>query len=95
MGPCNISCKVDRDITKGRVAFEQKVIKQGDKDILIITSIVSSSNITCINFLLLDAIEKINVPITFRQVSHLETNGLDGYTFFLASIVSQGLNAVI
>ena len=92
-GPCNISCKVDRDFLEERVAFEQKIIKQGNKEILIIESFVSSSNITCINSLLLDSLEKINIPISFRQVSHLVLDGIDGFSFYLASIVSQSINA--
>ena len=56
-------------------------------------SVSTTSNITCSNGFLLEASNKANVKISFRQVSHFKENGINGFSFFLASIISQTLNA--
>ena len=54
-GTSQILCSVDRDFTDKQIVFEQKSIKDGNTEILIIKSGISTSNITCSNVLLKDA----------------------------------------
>ena len=88
-----ITCKVDRDFSDKQVITEQKIIRDGFIEVLVLKSIVSTSKINCPNGFLLEASEKANVKISFRQVSHFKENGINGFSFFLASLISQTLSA--
>ncbi|MBR4260795.1 MAG: hypothetical protein IKQ33_02430, partial [Clostridia bacterium] len=92
-GSSEISCKIDRDFTQKQLVSEQKIVKDGLVEVLILKSVSTTSNITCSNGFLLEASNKANVKISFRQVSHFKENGINGFSFFLASFISQTLSA--
>ena len=83
-----IKCKVDREI-KDQLIFEQTLIKDGPDEIFIINS-YSGNNIQCSNGLALEAEEKLNVPVSFRQVSNFTPNEEnDGFSFYLAGLTTK------
>ena len=83
-----IKCKVDREI-KDQLIFEQTLIKDGPDEIFIINS-YSGNNIQCANGLALEAEEKLNVPVSFRQVSNFTPNEEnDGFSFYLAGLTTK------
>ena len=92
-GESQISCQVDRSIEESYVVIEQMIIKDGVEEIMNLEGISYNNNITCSNGLLSQAENKLGVQVSFRQVSHLELNGVNGFNFFLASFANQNLNA--
>ena len=91
-GDSELSCQIDRDIDNKTIIFEQIVIKDGPDEVLLIGSYSSENTLNCANGLLLQAEEKINVNVSFRQVSHLEPKeGNKGFKFFLAAFISRKL----
>jgi len=89
-GEKEISCKLDREV-EDKVMLEQIVIKDGLLEVLILGKVSSDGNVQCSNAVLLESEEKAKVKISFRQVSHFEKNGRNGFNFFLATFVSQSL----
>ena len=92
-GQSQISCQVDRSIDGTYIIFEQMVIKDGAEEIMNIEGFSSTDNITCANGLLDEAEKKLDVKVSFRQVSHLESNGVNGFNFFFAAFANANLNA--
>jgi hypothetical protein len=92
-GESQISCQVDRNIEGDFVVFEQTIIKDGPSEIMNIGGLASADNLTCANGLLGEAEKKLDVKVSFRQVSHLESNGVNGFNFFFAAFANANLNA--
>ena len=90
-GPNSISCQVDRNINNTKIVFEQIIIKDGSKEILNIGGISSKETISCKNGLLTEAEKKVDVNISFRQVSHLKFNGKNAFSFFLIALSSKNM----
>ena len=74
-----LECKLDRDLSDSML-IEQTVIKDGTKDLFILQSI-NEAGINCENSIVKEAEGKINVDISFRQVSTIRES-TDGLTFF-------------
>ena len=85
-----IKCQVDREIN-GQIIVEQTLIKDGPKEILNIGSIAPEENLTCLNGHLKEVEERIKKPVSFRQISHLKPNGKNGFSFFLATLLTQSM----
>ena len=85
-----IKCQVDREIN-GQIIVEQTIIKDGPEEILNIGSIAPEENLTCLNGHLKEVEERIKRPVSFRQISHLKPNGINGFSFFLATLLTQGM----
>ena len=83
-----IKCQVDREIN-GQIIVEQTIIKDGPEEILNIGSIAPEENLTCLNGHLKEVEERIKRPVSFRQISHLKPNGKNGFSFFLATLLTQ------
>ena len=83
-----IKCQVDREIN-GQIIVEQTIIKDGPEEILNIGSIAPEENLTCLNGHLKEVEERIKIPVSFRQISHLKPNGKNGFSFFLATLLTQ------
>ena len=92
-GPSEITCQVDRTIDNSNIVFEQNIIKDGPNEILNLAGIASEDVISCKNGLLIEVEKKLDVKISFRQVSHLEFNGKNGFSYFFAAFSSQSLTA--
>ena len=92
-GESQISCQVDRNIEGDFVVFEQTIIKDGPSEIMNMGGLASADNLTCANGLLGEAEKKLDVKVSFRQVSHLESNGVNGFNFFFAAFANANLNA--
>ena len=91
-GDSELSCQIDRDIDNKTIVFEQIIIKDGPDEVLLIGSYSSENALNCANGLFLQAEEKTNVNVSFRQVSHLEPReGNKGFKFFLAAFISKKL----
>ena len=90
-GTSQISCQVDRNIDASNIVFEQMVIKDGALEVMNLEGFSSEETITCSNGLLTESEKKTNVQVSFRQVSHLELNGVNGFSFFFASFANQDL----
>ena len=88
-----ISCQVDRAFDDLNLVFEQNIIKDGSEEILNIGGISSAETITCMNGFLTEVEKKVNVKISFRQVSHLTFNGKDGFSFFFIAFSSEDISA--
>ena len=52
-------------------------------------SFSTEKKISCLNGILSEAEKKIKTPIAFRQVSHLEKNGVNGFSFLFVPLISQ------
>ena len=85
-----IKCQVDREIN-GQIIVEQTIIKDGPEEILNIGSIAPEENLTCLNGHLKEVEERIKRPVSFRQISHLKPNGKNGFSFFLATLLTKGM----
>lgn len=84
----NLECIADRELEE-TIVIEQTIINDGSEELFILQNI-TFDGMKCNNGLLLKAEEKKNIPISFRQVSHIEkiTNGLG---FFFAAFVNTNL----
>ena len=89
-GEKEISCKLDREV-EDKIMIEQQVIKDGLLEVLLLGKVSTDDTVQCSNPLLLESEEKAKVKISFRQVSHFEKNGRNGFNFFLAAFVSKSL----
>ena len=83
-----LTCKPDRDIIDKAIIIEQTVISQGNVDYFNLKSITSSERLICSNGILKESEEKSNVPITFRQVSHIQRD-TNGFSFILIALASE------
>ena len=85
-----IKCQVDREIN-GKIIVEQTKIKDGPKEIINIRSFAPEEELNCLNGHLKEVEERIKKPVSFRQISHLKPNGKNGFSFFLATLLTQGM----
>ena len=83
-----ILCVFDKDINNQKIISEQIIIKERYEEIMILKS-VTSEKLTCLNGVLVQSQKKIESPITFRQVSHLEPNGINGFSFLFVPLFTQ------
>jgi len=88
-GNSQISCQIDRELVDKGLIFEQVVVKDGPDEILVLGGLASDNKISCKNGLLAVAEERTNIPISFRQVSHLIDNGNNGFSFFFLHLFLQ------
>ena len=85
-----LECKPDAKVND-TIVMEQTIMSKGADELFILGSFVGS-NMTIENGALKDAEKKVNVEISFRQVSHVEA--IDhGIKFFFAAWVNSGLKA--
>ena len=89
-GESQISCQVDMSFYNMEVIIEQTMIKDGSEEVLLLGSIGSTEGITCQNGLLLEADKRMELSISFRQVSHFEKTD-NGFSFFFAALVTKQL----
>ena len=87
-GETKISCQINRSLDKTKVIFENTIIKDGSKEVLVLRSFSSNEGITCSNGLLIEAEKRTKIDVSFRQVSHFKLNG-NGFSFFLAAFVTK------
>ena len=89
-GTDGIQCIADEKLDSS-VMIEQQVIKEGADELFILKT-VKQEDINCENGLKVQAEEKLNVDISFRQVSHIERKaGGNGLRFFFAGFVNKDL----
>ena len=84
-----IICQTDNDIENKKIMTEQIIIKEGKEEILNLRSFSIEKKITCTNGLLQKVKNKNSNIIAFRQVSHLNKNGKDGFSFIFISLISE------
>ena len=82
------TCKIDSEIDDEPIILEQQIIKDGPKEVVNFGGFKSEKNITCSNGVLLEAEERVKIPIAFRQVSHLVKKDT-GLEFFFAGLISE------
>ena len=83
-----IHCKVDRTI-EDQLIFEQVTIKDGPNEIFVLSSL-NEDSAKCTNGAALEAKERLNIGVSFRQVSHFEPKpGMNAFTFFLAGLLNK------
>ena len=83
----NIQCIADNEISE-EVIMEQTIVTNGAEELFILSNF--TEKMTCSNGLKLQAEEKINVPVSFRQVSHVKkVNNV--LSFFFAGFVNSEL----
>lgn len=90
-GESQISCQIDRDIDKTEVIIEQTMVKDGPEEVLILGSIGSNEGVTCKNGLSLETDKRMQLAVSFRQVSHFEKTENNGFSFFFAALVTKQL----
>ena len=83
-----IQCIADNEI-KGTIIMEQTIVTSGAEELFILTNF-TSENMTCSNGLKLQAEEKLNVDVSFRQVSHPQKTD-NGLSFFFAGFANSEL----
>ena len=86
----SIQCLADKEL-EGNMIIEQTVITNGAEELFILSNI-TTDNMKCGNGLHIKASEKINVDISFRQVSHIELIS-NRFYFFFAAFVNANLPA--
>ena len=85
-----LDCTLDRDITES-LLIEQVMIKEGTKELFILPSF-EIEDIKCRNGIIKEVEEKVNVDISFRQVSTIKKI-TKGFNFFFAAFVNNKLQA--
>ncbi|MBP5700157.1 MAG: hypothetical protein J6W71_04850 [Methanobrevibacter sp.] len=83
-----IQCIADNEV-KGTIIMEQTIVTSGAEELFILTNF-TSENMTCSNGLKLQAKEKLNVDVSFRQVSHPQKTD-NGLSFFFAGFANSEL----
>ena len=83
-----IQCIADNEI-KGTIIMEQTIVTSGAEELFILTNF-TSENMACSNGLKLQAEEKLNVDVSFRQVSHPQKTD-NGLSFFFAGFANSEL----
>ena len=86
-----VECKVDREINNKTIIIEQTVIKNGNEDYFNLKSIITEESISCSNALLQESLEKQDLKLSFRQVSHFQSNN-DGFSFIFIGLSSEKIN---
>ena len=86
----NIECTADKEL-QDTIVIEQALITDGIEEIFMLKNI-TFDNMKCSNGLMINAEKKINVDISFRQVSHIQ-NIDNGLSFFFAAFVNTNLPA--
>ena len=83
-------CMPDQEVN-GSVIMEQTIMSEGAEELFILGSFVKKG-MNCKNGVLMEAEKKVDIEISFRQVSHIEqiSNGL---SFFFAAWVKNNLAA--
>lgn len=94
-GSNRIYCKIDREINNTKLITEQIIIKEGNEEILNLGSFSSEKGISCSNGILSEAEKKRESPIAFRQVSHLEYNGINGFSFLFVPLIYNQFNLIL
>ena len=85
-----LECKPDAEVND-TIVMEQTIMSKGADELFILGSVVGH-NMTLENGVLIDAEKKLDVQISFRQVSHVEA--IDhGIKFFFAAWVNAALKA--
>ena len=85
-----LECKPDAEVDD-TIVMEQTIMSKGADELFILSSVVGP-NMTLENGVLKDAEKKLDVQISFRQVSHVEA--IDhGIKFFFAAWVNAALKA--
>ena len=86
----NLQCIGDKELNEPMI-LEQAIVADKTEELFILKNI-SFDNMNCNNGLLKEASKKVNVNISFRQVSHIqkESNGL---SFFFSAFVNADLPA--
>ena len=87
-GGTEIICVADKTLN-GSIVIEKTMITSGNEELFVLTNI--TSELSCGNGLEIRASQKINVDISFRQVSHIE-KATDTIYFFFAAFVNTNLN---
>ena len=85
----SLECVADSKIND--IVIEQAIVTNGLDEIFIIKNI-TFKGMNCGNGLLKKAEDKINVGISFRQVSHIRKVN-NGFTFFFAAFVNSPIQA--
>ena len=85
-----LDCTLDRDLTES-LLIEQTMIKEGTKELFILPSF-EIKDIECGNGKLKEVEEKVDVDISFRQVSTIKKIS-KGFNFFFAAFVNNRLQA--
>ena len=83
-----MECKTDREIKNKIISFEQRLIKEGIEEVLLISSFSAKEQVTCENAIFKQASEKSTKTISFRQVSHY-TEISDGFSFYFIILASK------
>ena len=85
-----LDCETDR-VINGKITIEATNITEG-KNTLILKEYSSEETIKCANALNEKAKNKLKVNISFRQVSHFETNSQsNSFSFYLITLISEAL----
>jgi hypothetical protein len=72
----------------GKLIIEQIIIKDGPKEVFIISAI-KKEEVKCQNGLALEAGKRTKINVTFRQVSHFAPKENKGFGFFFAGLLSK------
>ena len=86
----DIQCISDKDL-QDSIVIEQVIVTDRTEELFIIKNI-TFDNMKCSNGLLVKAENKLNVDISFRQVSHIQKIN-NGLRFFFAAFVNSNLPA--
>ena len=70
---------------------EQTIVSDGVEELFILKNF-TRNNMNCINELQKQAKDKIDISVSFRQVSHIEST-INGLTFFFAVFANSDLPA--
>ena len=86
----NMECIADKTLKEAFI-IEQAIISDGPEELFIIKN-VTSGTMNCQNGQFLEAEKKIDVSISFRQVSHIVKRS-NQFNFFFAAFVNSNLPA--
>ena len=83
-----IQCIADKELDDS-VIIEQMVISEGGEELFILQKVIQDS-MSCANGLKVQAEEKTNVAVSFRQVCKIEEKP-SGFSFFFFALVNKNL----
>ena len=84
----DIQCSADKELDDS-VIIEQMVISEGGEELFILQKVIQDS-MSCANGLKVQAEEKTNVAVSFRQVCKIEEKP-SGFSFFFFALVNKNL----
>ena len=84
----DIQCIADKELDDS-VIIEQMVISEGGEELFILQKVIQDS-MSCANGLKVQAEEKTNVAVSFRQVCKIEEKP-SGFSFFFFALVNKNL----